>query len=255
MIDTKDKLIQVMEAYNIGKKPLSKLLGWGETTIINQLKGNGISPEFAQKIDEIWENPTEFEAVLEANKHKITAVAYKKAREALTRKLMQNKTAYIEMYLCKKAGYDLAPYAVIATLFYAQAAFLMTKGMPLFDDDVLYKKGNIMPYPDVYAELTKKGTTQTFIKMNMELLRQDEKEVLDATMKLINGYSPNAVKKLLKTDRAGLLALQKDMVESVDGFLISLSELQFYFMKETMGYNFKEVKDFKTYFEGKLKKK
>ncbi len=255
MVDTKDKLVQIMENYNIGKKPLSKLLGWGETTIMNQLKGNGISPEFAQKINEIWSDPTGFEAVLESNKSKITPVAYKKAREALTRRLMQNKTSFIVMYLCKKANYDLAPYAVIATLFYAQAAFLMTKGIPLFDDDVVYKKGNIMPYPDVYTELIKKGTTQTFTKMNMEILRPDEKEVLDAAVKLLNGYSPNAVKKLLKTDRAGLLALQRDMVESADGFLISLSELQFYFMKETMAGNFKEVKDFKAYFESKLKKK
>ncbi len=254
MIDTKDKLVQVIENYNIGKKPLARLLGWGETTIINQLKGNGISPEFAQKINEIWENPSEFEAVLESNKDKITAVAYKKAREALARKLMQNKTALIVMYLSKKANYDIAPYALEATLFYGQAAFLMTKGMPLFDDDVLYKKGNIMPYPGVYGRLIKSGTTQTFTKVNMELLRQDEKEVLDATLRLINGYSPNAVKKLLKIDRAGLLAFQSDMVESSEGFIISLSDLQLYFAKEVLQNGFEEVKDFKKYFESKLKK-
>ena len=255
MEETKDKLLRIMETYNIGKKPLSRLLGWGETTIINQLKGNGISPEFARKIDEIWENPTEFESVLETNKDRLTPVAYKKAREALNKSLMRNKTGFMVMYLCKKAGYDIAPYAVTAVLFYAQAANLMTRGMPLFDDDVVYKKGNIMPYPDVYAELVKKGTTQAFTRMNTELLRQEEKEMLDSTFKLISGYSPNAVKKLLKMDRAGLLAMQRNVQESTEGFMISLSELQLYFAKEVLEKGFTDVKDFKPYFEIKLKKK
>ena len=31
---TKEQLQDLVKKYNIGKKPLSKLLGWGETTVL-----------------------------------------------------------------------------------------------------------------------------------------------------------------------------------------------------------------------------
>ena len=57
MEDTREQLVRIMEMYNIGKKPLSRLLGWGETTVLNQLKGATPGREMAGKIREISEDP------------------------------------------------------------------------------------------------------------------------------------------------------------------------------------------------------
>ena len=39
MESTKERLLSLMEQYEIGKKPLSRLLGWGETTVMRYLDG------------------------------------------------------------------------------------------------------------------------------------------------------------------------------------------------------------------------
>ena len=39
-IITIEEILEILEKYNIGKKPLSLVLGWGEVTIIRYLDGS-----------------------------------------------------------------------------------------------------------------------------------------------------------------------------------------------------------------------
>ncbi len=74
-----------LEKYNIGNRPMSKLLGWSEVTISRFLSGKLPSKTYSDKLMEIFENPKYFEKILIKNKSKITAIAYKKALEALNK--------------------------------------------------------------------------------------------------------------------------------------------------------------------------
>lgn len=252
MTDTKTQLLEILEVYNIGKKPLARLLGWGDTTVMNQLKAATASGEFAEKINAIWESPYIFSEILEQNKRKLTEVAYRKAKLAVEKRILKDKSSNIVMYLIRYLNGDVAPYQVNAILFYSQAASLLLKGSPLFDDDVLYRRRSIMPYPTVYENLIKNGAFR--LKNVSDVLTQDEKDIVSGVSRLLNMYSPNAVKAVLKADRAGLLMKRGDR-EKIDteGICISLSELQSYFSKETQEIGFMEIKDYKKYFEKKLK--
>ena len=44
---TVDEIRQILESYRIGKKPLAKLLGWGETTIIRYMEGDIPTSEYS----------------------------------------------------------------------------------------------------------------------------------------------------------------------------------------------------------------
>ena len=57
MESTKEMLLAMMKTYNIGKKPLARLLGWGETTILRYLDGMEPNAEFMRRIRELKENP------------------------------------------------------------------------------------------------------------------------------------------------------------------------------------------------------
>ena len=63
--DTKQLLLAMMQRYDIGKKPLSRLLGWGDTTVMRYLDGVEPNREFAARIQELAENPRVFAELLE----------------------------------------------------------------------------------------------------------------------------------------------------------------------------------------------
>ncbi len=257
MEDTREQLVQIMELYNIGKKPLSKLLGWGETTVINQLKGAMPGREFAEKINDILENPFLFGEILEKNKDKITEVAYRKAKSALNEKISRDKAASIILYLVNVSWGDTSPYQLVATLFYSQAASLILQGKPLIDEDILYKPRNYMPYPAIYAKLLKEGLR--CVKQTSDSINADDANIVSAIHKLLNGYSPNAVKTLLKEDRNALLARHRGTEGNADtdpgeGITISLSEFLSYCADENIQIKGTDIKGFRKYFDEKLKK-
>jgi len=73
----------MMQRYEIGKKPLSRLLGWGDTTVMRYLDGVEPNREFAAKIECYAENPWEYANLLEENKEKLTDTAYRKTKKAV----------------------------------------------------------------------------------------------------------------------------------------------------------------------------
>ncbi len=253
MEDTREQLVRIMEMYNIGKKPLSRLLGWGETTVLNQLKGATPGREMAGKIREISEDPYLFSDILEQNREKITEVAYKKARRALDEKLLRDKAANIINYLVAGVNCDTAPYQLVAALFYSQAASLVLNGKPLIDEDIVYRPGNHMPYPGIYEDLLKEGLH--LVKHPEDSLSPEDRNLVRAIHKLLNGYSPNAVKTLLMEDKAALLARHSaDEAENTGEIMISLSEFQAYCLDQNVGLMVTDIKGFRKYFDEKLKK-
>lgn len=255
MADTKEQLTEILERYNIGKKPLARLLGWGETTVINQLKGTAVNTEFAEKINTIYESPYVFSEILEQNKDKLTEVAYRKTKKAVNELIMKNKASLVVQYLFTCAENDIAPYQVVADMFYAQVAALLLKGIPLFDDDVCYMKKSTVPYPHIYsALLSSKGQP---VHTMPNILTQDEKDLLSAVNKQMNAISPNTLKAIMKADRSGLLRSgkrDKSDISETEGIYVSLSQLQAYFLNQFQESVFTDIKDFRIYWDRKLKK-
>ena len=73
----------IMSQYNIGKRPLSLLLDWGELTITRYLKGMVPKKEYLDLLKAINEDANKFYEMLQKNQTKITKVAYEKCRSNL----------------------------------------------------------------------------------------------------------------------------------------------------------------------------
>ena len=56
-IITIDEIQSILTDFKIGKKPLAKLLGWGETTIIRYIEGDIPTAEYSDKLKAIFQNP------------------------------------------------------------------------------------------------------------------------------------------------------------------------------------------------------
>ena len=54
----REEILQILEKYNIGRKPLSLLLGWGQTTILRYLNGITPTPEYSKELLHILKDPS-----------------------------------------------------------------------------------------------------------------------------------------------------------------------------------------------------
>lgn len=105
---------QLLDMYNIGAKPLSILLGWGECTIPRYLKGQMPNIENSNKLKAITNNPHVFFELYNDNKDKLTNIAQKKIEgtmsnyieTALTESNSIAEKSLIDFYSCKPNIYN-----------------------------------------------------------------------------------------------------------------------------------------------------
>lgn len=105
---------ELLKKYNIGKRPLAQLLGWGEITITRFLEGQLPSKEYSNKLLDLLNNPQKFKNVLKRNKNKITSVAYKKACKAVETYLMVMSSVIMDPLMgvyrcCPSVNYRINP--------------------------------------------------------------------------------------------------------------------------------------------------
>lgn len=77
------KIREIPEKYNIGVRPLSLILGWGEQTFTRFYNGELPSEKYSNIIKNISDNPREYRRLLCLNSDKITTVAMKKSLKAV----------------------------------------------------------------------------------------------------------------------------------------------------------------------------
>lgn len=64
---TSEEIMTILRRYNIGKKPLARLLGWGETTILRYIDGDVPTVEYSKKLKAILDDPEYYYEILEHN--------------------------------------------------------------------------------------------------------------------------------------------------------------------------------------------
>ena len=82
-IITTEKINKILNKYKIGKKPLSKLLGWGETTLTRYLNGDVPSKVYSDQLYNILYNEDYISELIEENKNLITKKAYNNIKESI----------------------------------------------------------------------------------------------------------------------------------------------------------------------------
>lgn len=199
MKTTKELLLLMMQRYEIGKKPLSRLLGWGDTTVMRYLDGVEPNREFASKIEQLAENPWEYAEVLEQNKNKLTSTAYRKTRKAVYREIFCDRSTEAMQYVVTLADGDISPYRVMMVLYYAQVCSMVLRGNPLFEEEADFSPGQPLVYPRLYGQMKAYGVRM--LKPETVSFSNEEQECLKQVYLVLNGYSPNALKALSSREK------------------------------------------------------
>lgn len=152
-----EQIAEILKKYNIGKRPLSLLLGWGEVTLTRYLDGYPATKEYSDLLKQIFEDPEFYKKFLEQNAHLISSTAYRKSLAAVN-KLIKSKISKIEevaLYVINKTE-EITNLKLQKTIFFIQQWYLSFFRIPLFVEEAeAWRHGPV--YPSLYHKYKKYG--------------------------------------------------------------------------------------------------
>lgn len=199
----------ILERYDIGKRPLSLLLGWGEITFSRYLDGNIPTKQYSDTLQKVLNDPGYMRELLEKNKNKIADIAYKRCNNALLKIECEEdfpirpgtKIDHVVNYLLKNSS-DITPLALQKLLYYSQGFFKAFTGEYLFHDDCeAWVHGPV--YREVYHGYKAYGYNpieERGYKYADIALTEVEKEILDSIIRNFGCYSGKMLEDMTHTE-------------------------------------------------------
>lgn len=248
---------EILDKYNIGKKPLSLLMGWAEVTITRYLEGAFPSKVYSDELLKILADPYYMNNKLEENKANITESAYKKCKKQIEQfNLKKSKLEEAVAYLISQCR-DITPLALQKLLYYTQGFNKVFNGEYMFTEDCeawihgpvyrgIYEKYKSCGY-GIMDYIDKKEVTN--------FLSSRDLEILDVIVDCFGIYSGKVLEKMTHAETPwqktrGELALDEYSNRVIDKELIEQ-----YFSEVKAKYdmiNFRDIEDYSVDLFGKI---
>lgn len=197
----------ILEKYDIGKRPLSVLLGWGEGTVTRYLNGDIPTKQYSDTLRRILGDPHFMDEILEQNKGSITELAYNRSKRALEKiesETHQTLLSQSDEKIDNVAKYflvncvEITPLAMQKLLYYAQGFYKVFSGEYLFNDDCeAWVHGPV--YRNIYNKYKNYGYNpieEKAVEYGKVELTDDEQEVLEVVMTNFGCYSGKILEKM-----------------------------------------------------------
>lgn len=158
---TKTELLEMLDSYGIGKKPLARLLGWGETTVLLYAEEDTMPDnELTRRLHELACDPVGYAWLLCSNRDRITDVAYRKSLTAVGQLMPMTKLLRCVDFIVNETRMEehaeMSLLRVETILFWSQVISLCFMGVPLFED-VFRPDDRGMPYSAPVERLKRTG--------------------------------------------------------------------------------------------------
>lgn len=242
---TADEIKLILDTYRIGKKPLAKLLGWGETTIIRYIEGDIPTKEYSNKLKTILYDPEYYYNLLCKKKEQLTTVAYKKSRKAVLTKIMTSKIYAAAYHIINKRDAEICASYVQYILYYSQAFSLALYDKEIYQEEYGVNNENI-PYLKLYEGMRRCGIHT--LEGSDEFLSPEEIELLDVVSDYFAWYGLKALLALTSFERANM-RISRDKYNNK---IISKDSIKAYFVEIISKYNIKSIKDIYKYPDHKI---
>lgn len=247
---SREEILQILDKYNIGRKPLSLLLGWGQTTILRYLGGITPTAEYSKELFHILRDPSYYLDVLNANRERITELAFRKSKQAVEKLLIGSQLSLTAQYIINRADGDISALRVQAILYYSQCFSLALYGRALFEDECTLHATAFLPYPTVYHNMREHGCR--VLELPEDALPEEHRLLIDQIYNSLEWYGPEAIRIVTSSERPALQTKlkrgRKKSTESDIIGIISQTMLQSYFSSVLSGYNISRPREINSYF-------
>lgn len=256
---TIDEIEEILEKYNIGKKPLSLVLGLGEITVTRYLNGQNPTKENSDLLKSVLNNPHLYEIFLLGNKDKVSEIAFKKSL---------GKTKQLELSEEHSKIYNTALYIVNrleeVTALSLQKLLYFIDGFSkeilsnrLFNEEPeAWSRGPV--YREIYNCFSYyKGDNINYKDLLKDYefnLRDEEKEYLDEILKNFGCYSGNILKEMTHLTDPWITTREGLNEDEPSERIITQDIIDNYFNKICKEYDINNIKDIKKYSDELFKK-
>lgn len=196
-----DEIKLILDRYRIGKKPLAKLLGWGETTIIRYMEGDIPTNEYSNKLRTILDDPEFYYDLLTRRKNCLTGVAFKKSKNAVMSKIMSSKIYAVAYYIVNQCSAEACPSYIQYLLYYSQAFSLAFYDQELFQEECGINSEN-MPYMKLYEGMRRCGVHT--LEGGEEYLSAEEIELVNSVVDSFLWYGPKALAAMVAYEKSSI---------------------------------------------------
>jgi len=248
-----DEMEQILEKYDIGKRPLSQLLGWGEGTLTRYIDGDTPSKPYSDILRMILEDKQYYRDLLEKNKDNISEVAYRKSNTSIEKEniIMGNgKLESAAKYLLIKAS-EITPLALQKLLYFAQGFQKAFTDTFMFDEDCeAWAHGPV--YRNIYEKYRGYGYNPIAEKdLNIENinLTEDEKDLLNYIVSYFGCYSGKILENMTHTEEPWRVARRGLKDGEISSRNIDKEEIAAYFKNVKEKYKMLNIIDIKDYSE------
>ena len=248
-----DVICAIPEKYDIGKRPLSLLLGWGELTFSRYCDGDIPTRQYSDILQRIYSEPQFYSDLLEANKANLKSQrTYEKTRRAVDALLsvdapLNSKINTVIQYLLYQCE-DITPLALQKALYYIQGFHFAFYRTFLFSEDCqAWTHGPV--YRDIYFRYRdyrfdpiEKTTT-----FDTSVFSASEKAICDSVINNLCCYSGKILERFTHNE-APWLTTRGDLPDSAPSDrIIEKSVIGAYFDAVKAKYNMVNPRDIKDY--------
>lgn len=258
-----DDISNIMSIYNIGKRPLSVALGFGELTITNYFNGRIPLPEYSNIMWEALTSPKFMRDCVEKNKDKIAKVAYNNVITEIDKleddfKNISDKLLMIISYIFNQMD-EITPLTMQKILYYTQGVNFALNAEPMFKDDCrawvhgpvygsvyhLFKDFKYDPIDDCRFAM---------LKNRYKGLSDAEKSVLDLVISTFGMYNGKTLERVTHNETPWIEARNRFDPDATSEIVISKAKIQDYFTRLNEKYDFSSETGIRNYIDFALSK-
>ncbi len=253
---------KLMNLYNIGKAPLSLVLGFGEITVTRYLDGQIPSKEYSEVIKDVLSSPSVMKKYLIRNKNKISPVAFNKAMESINN---VNRIFCLSEKMLKSISFifknlvEVTPLALQKLLYFSQGFSFALNRKQLFEEDCeAWLHGPV--YPEVY-KIFRDFKYNPIDDERFAVLEGIKTELSDEEMNvlaLVCGtfglYGGKVLEEITHKENPWSAAMKSSVKEDfMENNIISKESIKNYFCSEGEKYDFSHPEEIKRYIDFTLK--
>jgi len=250
------KILKILQRYDIGKRPLSVLLGWGEQTVSRYLEGHIPTYAYSKKLNKIYDDPAYYYELLKNNRGRLhSQLTYDKSRKATEKLLGVEKDENsainkITAYILNKGGAEITPLMLQKTLYYIQGFYLAFYKKTLIDEDCeAWVHGPV--YKSIYYQYSDYQYNIIDSIGDIEDIEFSDraKVLIDSVVRYFCCYSGKILEKFTHQEEPWLIARKDLLAGTPSNEIISTESMRVFFEKVMKQHDMSTPSDIKKYAE------
>lgn len=202
----------ILDKYNIEKRPLSRLLGFGELTITRYIDGQLPSKRYSDVLFKILNDEQCMKEFAKKNKDAVSPVTINKVFRAIenceAEKKINNSAEKIALYIIN-SGREITNLLLQKVLYYVKAISVLFEDTSIILEPCeAWKLGPV--FPSVYEKYKDFGKEEISINLSdeyvNELLSEKEKQITDFVLNTFGIYNAWFLKDLTHCEEPWLVA-------------------------------------------------